>query len=67
MLILGNYDYQFDAIFHPSGSIELEVRASGFLLARYWDVDAREASGKFTFRHGISIAQLRQLFRLPRR
>jgi primary-amine oxidase len=32
--IPGNYDYQFDTIFHPTGSIELEVRASGFLLAR---------------------------------
>jgi Cu2+-containing amine oxidase len=47
--LAGNYDYQFDTILHPSGSIELEVRASGFLLARYWDVDARGAYGKFAF------------------
>lgn len=43
--MLGNYDYQFDSIFHPSGSIELEVRASGFLLARCWNEESAGAYG----------------------
>jgi Cu2+-containing amine oxidase len=47
----GNYDYQTDTIFHPSGSIELEVRASGFLLARYFDESSNGQYGKL---HAIS-------------
>jgi primary-amine oxidase len=51
----GNYDYQIDAIFHPSGSIELEVRASGFLLARYWDIESHGAYGRPGFLQVVPV------------
>ncbi|KAF9226809.1 amine oxidase catalytic domain-containing protein [Gyrodon lividus] len=38
---LGNYDYQFDYIFHLDGTIEVRVSASGYLQAGYWDPDQR--------------------------
>lgn len=63
--IPGNYDYQFDTIFHPSGSVELEVRASGFLLARYWDIDARGAYGMFDHGEAVVGRRLMRRHRLP--
>ena len=33
---LGNYDYTIDYIFYLDGSIEVKVRASGYIFAAFW-------------------------------
>jgi primary-amine oxidase len=37
---LGNYDYTFDYIFYLDGTIEVKVRASGYIFAAYHQLEA---------------------------
>ena len=34
---VGNYDYTFDYVFYPDGTIEVKVRASGFIFGVFWN------------------------------
>jgi primary-amine oxidase len=34
---VGNYDYTFDYIFYLDGTIEVKVRASGYIFALFWN------------------------------
>ncbi|KAI5810568.1 copper amine oxidase [Pyronema omphalodes] len=34
--VVGNYDYMFDYVFYQDGSIEVKVRASGYIRAAYY-------------------------------
>ncbi|MCJ1352887.1 MAG: hypothetical protein MMC33_002871 [Icmadophila ericetorum] len=43
---VGNYDYTFDYIFYLDGSIEVKVRASGYISAAYWPDSSTQKVGK---------------------
>lgn len=37
MSIVGNYDYTFDYVFYLDGTIEVKVRASGYIFGVFWN------------------------------
>jgi primary-amine oxidase len=46
---LGNYDYTIDYIFYLDGTIEVKVRASGFIFAAFWAA-GRKQENEFGYR-----------------
>lgn len=46
---LGNYDYTVDYIFYLDGTIEVKVRASGFIFAAFWAA-GKENEGEYGYR-----------------
>jgi primary-amine oxidase len=48
--ILGNYDYTIDYIFYLDGTIEVKVRASGFISGAFWAPTTEKRS-----KHGYKV------------
>jgi primary-amine oxidase len=46
---VGNYDYTFDYIFYLDGTIEVKVRASGFIFGVHWN-DNTNPRNEYGFR-----------------
>lgn len=42
---VGNYDYTFDYIFYLDGSVEVKVRASGYIEGSYWAINRSKDYG----------------------
>lgn len=43
--VVGNYDYTFDYIFYLDGSIEIKIRASGYIEGSFWAVNRSKEYG----------------------
>lgn len=51
---VGNYDYTFDNIFYLDGTIEVKVRASGFIFGAFWSPTTNTYSHNHTS-HGYRV------------
>lgn len=47
---VGNYDYQIDYIFYMDGTIEVKVRASGFIFAAFYTTNANKQEDEYGHR-----------------
>ncbi|KAK4970550.1 hypothetical protein LTR66_011535 [Elasticomyces elasticus] len=47
---VGNYDYTIDYIFYLDGSIEVKVRASGFIFAAFYTNNPKKEEHKYGYR-----------------
>jgi len=43
--VVGNYDYTFDNIFYLDGTVEVKVRASGYIEGTYWSTNSSREYG----------------------
>ena len=48
--IMGNYDYTIDYIFYLDGTIEVKVRASGYIFAAFWNSNSTKKKGEYGYR-----------------
>ena len=47
---MGNYDYTVDYIFYLDGTIEVKVRASGFIFSDFWTSNRTNLEGSYGYR-----------------
>lgn len=47
---VGNYDYTIDYTFYLDGTIEVKVRASGFIFAAFFNADRHNSKDKYGYR-----------------
>ena len=47
---VGNYDYTVDYILYLDGSIEVKVRASGFIFGAFWDARASQQRNEYGYK-----------------
>jgi len=53
---LGNYDYTIDYIFYLDGTIEVKVRASGYIFAAFWALNSTKMEDEYGYRIHDSAA-----------
>ncbi|WPH03192.1 Hypothetical protein R9X50_00606800 [Acrodontium crateriforme] len=47
---VGNYDYDFSYIFYMDGTMEVKVRASGYIFAAFYSADEKHEKGEYGHR-----------------
>lgn len=53
---VGNYDYAIDYMFYLDGSIEVKVRASGYIFAAFYRANKTEGEDEYGHRIGEAVA-----------
>lgn len=53
---VGNYDYTFDYTFYLDGTIEVKVRASGFIFGSFWSSTTGKSQGEYGYRVHDALA-----------
>ena len=53
---VGNYDYTFDYIFYLDGTIEVKVRASGYISGAFWTMDPEKNEDEYGYRIHDALA-----------
>ncbi|RFU26755.1 hypothetical protein B7463_g9580, partial [Scytalidium lignicola] len=53
---VGNYDYTIDYIFYLDGTIEVKLRASGFIFGSFWSSSSSKTEGEYGYRVHDALA-----------
>ena len=53
---VGNYDYQIDYIFYLDGTLEIKVRASGFIFAAFYTANNTKSEDEYGHRIGNAVS-----------